>query len=85
MISIVIRTLNEKDSLQKLLFMLKKQKCSVPFEIIVVDNESTDGTKELAESFDAKVITLPKNAFSYPKSMNLGIENSSYEYVVLTV
>lgn len=85
MISIVIRTLNEKERLEELLRALKKQKCSLPFEIIVVDNESTDGSKELAEGFGTKVITLPRQEFTYPKSMNLGVEHSSGEYIVLTV
>ncbi|MEI6528105.1 MAG: glycosyltransferase [bacterium] len=81
----MIRTINERASLEKLLISLRSQKCSEPFEIIVVDNESTDGTKELALDFGAKVITLPRNEFSYPKSMNLGVKNTTGEYVVLTV
>jgi glycosyltransferase involved in cell wall biosynthesis len=85
MISVVIRTLNEKAKLDQLLTMLYKQKCSQPFEIIVVDNESNDGTKELAEAAGAKVVTLPRKDFTYPKSMNLGVENSSGDIVVLTV
>ena len=85
MISVVVRILNERENLRKLLDALKTQKCSIPFEIIVVDNESTDGTKELALSYGVKIVTLARNDFSYPKAMNLGIRNCSGEYVVLTV
>ena len=55
MLSIVIPTLNEEDYLPRLLNCLKKQKIK-DYEIIVADAESKDKTREIAQSFGAKVI-----------------------------
>lgn len=49
MISIIIPTYNRKDELENLLPSLRSQECPIPFEIMVVDDGSTDGTRELLE------------------------------------
>ena len=54
-------------------------------EVIVVDNESTDTTAEIARAFGARVVTLPRKEFTYPRSMNLGVEAARAPIVVLTV
>lgn len=54
-LSIVIPTKNEEKQLPMLLASLKSQRFS-DFEIIVADAYSTDRTREIAESFDAKVV-----------------------------
>lgn len=83
-ISLVIRSLNEKESLRDLLSDVASQK-RMPDEVIVVDNESSDGTPELAREWGAKVITLARDQFSHPKSMNLGVGEAKGDVVVLTV
>lgn len=84
-ISVVIRALNERKALKELLKSLKKQDYPGKVEIIVVDNESTDGTKETAIECGAEVVTIGRQEFSYPRSMNLGIAAASNEIVFLTV
>lgn len=84
-ISIVIRTLNEKDNLIRLLSILETQNFTGEKEIIVVDNESTDGTVDVAKKAGAKIVTIKRDDFSYPKSMNLGVENAKYPLVILLV
>lgn len=84
-ISIIIRTLNEAAKLRLLLEALRKQTYESPVEIIVVDNESTDGTVTVAKGFGAKNITIARDEFTYPKSMNLGIKEATGDLVVLTV
>jgi glycosyltransferase involved in cell wall biosynthesis len=81
-ISVVIRVRNEKDNLEHLLNALDRQTIK-PLEIIVVDNESDDGTRELALSRGAKVVEIPKEEFTYPKAINLGIEHASGELITL--
>lgn len=84
-VSIVIRTLNEKDALVRLFKSLKSQNFDGEIELIVVDNESIDGTLEVAEEEGAKVVTIKRNEFSYPKSMNLGMAAAKYPIVILMV
>lgn len=58
-ISVVIPAYNEEEFLAKTLESLKNQDFR-EFEIIVVDNNSTDKTAEIAKIFGAKVIFEPK-------------------------
>jgi len=84
-VSVGIRTLNEQEKLRNLLEAIGKQDYSGEIEIVVVDNESHDKTKEVAENYGCKVINIPRDEFTYPKSMNLAAANSSGEIVILTV
>jgi len=84
-ISIVIRTLNEKEKLKQLLEAIKEQDYVGSYEIVVVDNESTDGCPELARKYGAEVVTIKRNEFTYPKSINMGVTVASGELIVLTV
>ena len=83
-ISLVIRTLNERNKLAALLKDISGQEGMQP-EIIVVDNESTDGTPELAEKFGCKLVNIPRQEFTFPRSLNLGMQAASHEVVILTV
>lgn len=58
-ISIVVPTRNEKDNLERLLKSVKKNSFE-DYEIIVVDGGSTDGTRDIARSYGAKVIEGPQ-------------------------
>src|SRR3989344_4845448 len=51
MISIVIIAYNEKKDIASCLMAMSKQTYREPFEVIVVDNASTDHTPEIAQSF----------------------------------
>lgn len=84
-VSIVIRALNEERNLRELLNALKKQDYQGEIEFVVVDNESSDKTREVAKKFGAKVVVIRRNEFTYPKSMNLGIKKASGEIIILTV
>lgn len=85
LISVVIRAKNEREELVDLLDILDRQILPVGWdkEVIVVDNESTDKTRELAESRGCKVVDI--TTFTYPLSMNLGCSIARGEIVVLTV
>jgi len=47
----------------------------VPYELVIVDNASTDGTEEFLSRLDAKVITNPSN-LGCAKAWNQGIQAS---------
>ncbi len=55
--------------------------CGTPFEVIVVDDHSADGTGDLARQAGARVVRHPYNR-GYGNSLKSGIQASRYEYVV---
>lgn len=84
-ISVVVRAYNEAAKLEKLLADVRRQEFESDLEVIVVDNASSDRTAEVVEQFGARLVTLPRGEFTYPKSMNLAMESASNDVVFLTV
>ena len=64
MISVVIPTLNEEKYLEPTLKALRNQTYNKKFEIIVVDYNSKDRTKQIAEKYADKVITTKKKGIA---------------------
>jgi glycosyltransferase involved in cell wall biosynthesis len=60
MITVVIPAYNEKEYLERCLRSLKRQDYSGEYEIIVVDNGSSDGTAQIASNLGAKVVFCPQ-------------------------
>ena len=83
-VSVVIRAYNEATTLRSLMEDLTKQQIP-PAEIIVVDNESTDNTREVAQEYGAKIVTIRKEEFTYARSMNMGMEAATHDAVFLAV
>ncbi|MBI5100170.1 MAG: glycosyltransferase family 2 protein [Nitrospirae bacterium] len=84
MISIIIPTLNASkflpDLLTKLVLQTVKDK-----EIMVIDSSSRDDTVEIAKSFNAKVVFIPKEEFDHGGTRNLGgIESKGDILVYMT-
>jgi len=85
-ISVIIRTLNERERLAELLSVIRSQDYFHQIvDVIVVDNESADGTPKLALQNGAKLITIKRDDFSYPVSLNKGAEVASGEILVYLV
>lgn len=80
-VSIIIRTKNEEKYLEQVFKMIKWQTFQ-DFEIIIVDNYSTDKTLEIAKKYLCKIIFIPKGEFSHPYSCNIGAENAQGKYLV---
>lgn len=83
-VSIVIRTLNERDRLVRLAMALLEQNFGNQ-EVVVVDNQSSDGTAEFVRNCGYKLVTVKRDEFSYPISLNRGLEAASNEIVVCLV
>jgi glycosyltransferase involved in cell wall biosynthesis len=64
-ISVVIPAYNEEAFLPHLLRSLRNQTFSLPYEILVVDNNSTDKTAEIAKSFGATVISEKQRGYAH--------------------
>lgn len=72
-ISVIIPTLNAGADFAELLKRLQKQSYP-PYEIIVIDSESTDGTPQVAKVFGARVLEVKRNQFDHGGTRNRAAE-----------
>ena len=79
MLSVIVAVHNQIGHNQLFLQGIR-QYTTGPYEVIVIDNHSTDGSAEFFESQGCRVIRNASN-LCYPESMNMGTRNSSGEYV----
>lgn len=79
--SIVIRCFNESEHIGRLLDSLPEQDFT-DFEVIVVDSGSTDGTLEIVDKHDCRLVHIPKEEFSFGRSLNLGCAVARGEFLV---
>lgn len=81
-VSIVIPSYNRAEFLPRLINNLLELNYK-DYEIIIVDDGSTDRTKEILKDFPIKVISIKKSIGS-AKARNIGIKNASHETIALT-
>ncbi len=67
LVSVVIPAYNEEYYLPACLDSLIKQKTDVPYEVIVVNNASTDKTKQVAQTYKVKIIDEPRKGRGYAR------------------
>ena len=82
-ISIVIPTLNEEKGIGKTLDSIKKdvfKKNKWDLEIIIVDGNSTDKTREIAEKKGAKIIIEPRKG--YGRAYKTGLKHATGDIIV---
>ena len=78
-ISIIITTKNEEKNIHNLLSSIEKQTYK-NYEIIVVDNNSTDLTKEISKKFNASVYNIGPERSA---QRNYGVSKASGNYVLI--
>ena len=82
MISIVVRTKNESHWIERCLAAVALQ--DVPdWEVVLVDNASTDGTPRLARRFGCRIVNITTQAFSYGRAINMGIRLAHGELIAI--
>lgn len=81
-VTVIIPTFNRKELLKECLDSLKSQTFK-DFEVVVIDNGSTDGTEELIEKHGYSVRLIKNKINKGFVAVNQGIEHSSSEFVVL--
>jgi len=80
-ISVIIPARNEADNIEECLRAVFSQSC-LPYEVLVVDGQSTDETVERAKTFPVKI--LYEDAGSKGLACHIGMENASGEYIAFT-
>ena len=70
---------------ERCLHSVLEQDTSWPFEVIVIDSESTDGTWELVESLPVERIRIQSKDFNHGKTRNFGASRAIGEFLVFLV
>ncbi len=78
MISIITAVYNQLP-INRLFVASLESYSRLPYELIIIDNGSTDGSAEFFESKGAKVIRNSVN-YSYPYTQNQGIAAAAFDY-----
>lgn len=81
-ISVIIPAYNEELLLPRALRALKRQDYKKPFEIIVIDNASTDQTALIAQKNGVRIIQESKKG--YANALNRGFREAQGEIVCVT-
>lgn len=81
--SIVIRAYNEAKHLPELLRGIRQQLIhGMEVEIVVVDSGSTDETRSIAQDFGCVLAQIPKDEFSFGRSLNVGCARATGDWLV---
>lgn len=87
LISIIIVTYNNLEYTKKCIFSILNKTAYPSFEIIIVDNNSTDETKnyliEIEKKYSNIKIVLNNENYGFAKGNNIGIDIANGEYIVL--
>ncbi|RMD96868.1 MAG: glycosyltransferase, partial [Bacteroidetes bacterium] len=75
----IITAIHNGLAVNRLFLKSLKKNTRMPYELIIVDNHSTDGSAELFEEAGATVIRNPEN-HCYPESQNMGMEKATGDY-----
>ena len=77
---VIVRSHNDMPVISETLLKLSEQ--SLPFELLCLDNESTDGTVEELKKYSSRIVNIPKGTYIPGRVLNLGMELSSGPHVV---
>ena len=84
MISVVMRTLNEGEEIGKCLKILFEQEIDDKIEVVIIDSDSNDRTREIASQFkNVKIFNLGNKSFSSGGFINYGIERAKGDIIVV--
>lgn len=79
-ISFVIPCFNEEDYIAGAIESIQKQKMSVPYEIIIVDNASTDNSVKICDKYGVLIIHDSKRGLTFARQK--GLEKARGELIV---
>lgn len=84
-VSGLVRVRNNGDDLQRCLEGFRQQVLpeNASLELVVVDNESTDHSVEVARQFGAKVVPISTSQFSWGRALNVGIQEATGTLVAI--
>ncbi|MGB0061027.1 glycosyltransferase family 2 protein [Candidatus Binatus sp.] len=82
-VSVVIPTHNDEGTIAQTLESVFAQQVEGGFEVIVVNDGSTDGTRAVVEKFDARTRVIDQKNRGVAAARNAGISAAAGEYIAL--
>jgi rhamnosyltransferase len=80
--AVVIPTKNAMPLLPKVMSKVLSQKTSWPYEIIIIDSGSSDGTKEYLRGLSrVRLVEIAPQDFGHGRTRNLGVEIADADFV----
>lgn len=79
-ISVIVRFKNEAHHLEAVLRAVRAQCCSSSVEIVCVDNDSSDGSRQIAEKYADKVLFI--DDYRPGRALNAAAQESTGDYIV---
>ena len=86
-VSVILSTRNRAHYLPEVLRSLAAQRCEVPFEVIVIDNASTDDTASVLEAWclrDARFVTAHETRVGLSRGKNAGVRMARAPLLLFT-
>ncbi len=80
-VSIIMRTMNSAWSIAAALEGLFSQEFK-DFELLIVDSDSTDGTREIIQRYPHRLMNVPAQAYYPGEVLNQAIESTSSDIIV---
>ncbi len=80
-LSVIVRFRNEAVHLGAVLRAIRAQRCSVPVEVVAVDNASTDGSRDIAEPYADTLVQITD--YRPGAALNRSIEACTGDHVVV--
>lgn len=82
--SVIIPTKNPGAVFRRVLDRVLEQEAPWPYEVVVIDSGSTDGTVEFTQSRSpVRLLTIPPQDFGHGRTRNFAISQSTGEFAVL--
>lgn len=81
-VSIVIPVFNKCDYTLRCLLSILENTTNIPYEVIVVDNASSDSTPEMLKSFEGIVVIRNGDNKGFVEACNIGAGNSKGEFIL---
>jgi glycosyltransferase involved in cell wall biosynthesis len=83
-VSVIIPAFNEAPAIGEVVDRVRTvlERASIPVEVLVVDDGSTDGTADAATAHGARVISHPENA-GYGRSLKTGILRAAHDLIAI--
>jgi GT2 family glycosyltransferase len=83
-LSVIIVNYNVKEFLQNLIYSIQKAACNLDYEILIVDNNSEDGSVEfIREKFPFITLIANDTNLGFSKANNIGLSRAKGEYILL--